>query len=161
MGRGPQVHSTLRTALLTVMTESTGAVLYCTLSLSAAYRSPSPAQDVSADDTCRLKEICGTVCHSRSQDNDPGFFFSQSARHAGASASEASVLDAATRVGAYQVCDSQHRQRALVNAALTYLDVDATFVVERLGNRDREGLQCIAEICSSPMSHKVGGGIPA
>ena len=105
------------------------------------------------------------LCHSRNQgyacDNDLGFFFSQSVRHSGASASEASVLDAATRVGAYQVCDSQHRQRALVNAALTYLDVDATFVVERLGNRDREGLQRIAEICSSPMSYKVGGGIPA
>ena len=101
------------------------------------------------------------LCTAQSRPLRVTYSLSQDARYAGAGASEAAVLDAATRRGAYPVNGNQHRQSAIINAALTYLDVDPTFIVERLGSGDREGLQRIKEICTSPMSHQVESFLPS
>ncbi len=73
----------------------------------------------------------------------------------GKGASPQAVLDMSTRPHAFGIGDNQHFQRKLVNAAIDMLTIEPTYVVERLGSRDRAGLQRLREICSAPMSSTV------
>ena len=46
-----------------------------------------------------------------------------------------------------------------VNAAITECAVDATFVLDRLGSQDNEGLCRLREICTTPFSAQVSHSV--
>ena len=66
-------------------------------------------------------------------------------------ASNSLLLKASTKAGSFALRSPDDMQR-FVNAAISECAIDATFVLDRLGSQDNEGLCGLREICTVPFS---------